>query len=267
MITVIFITGPSGCGKSTMASAVAKSLLEDERQTILAVRIFHQDDYFTMPFIPYSERHDTSYEDDSGIDFSKLKADMETCAIGFQNELKEKAKKAQTERDHPLQKNYEAVMIVEGHMIGAAAESLCHSISYEHADDDDDDVVDGAGKVQVHRHRSNADANTNTNTNTRILSILIDCSRNMCKQRRLNRRKRSNEEWEELSCYFDRAVWKGFEEYGVSAMQSLREKTITNAKTNTNTKTECQNGCVLDICTEGEESLCDNIRSVLDAFF
>ncbi len=239
MISAIFITGPSGCGKSTVASAVSKSL--QERGTIL-VRLFHQDDYFTMPFIPYSDRHDTSYESDSGIDFSKLKADMENYAKEIERELRE-VHAGNVDEDEDLLRNYdEAVIIVEGHIIGAAAESLCHSISYFDGD----------------MHLSNT------------ISILIDCSRDICKQRRLNRRKRSKEEWEQLSSYFDRAVWKGFQEYGIAAMQLLREKTKTESeRTIHNGDDECscpQNGFVLDICTEQEESLSDNVLSILAAF-
>lgn len=56
-----------------------------------------------------------------------------------------------------------------------------------------------------------------------IVIATIECGMDVCKQRRLNRRARSKEEWDDLSAYIDRFVAPSFLEFGVPALESLRK--------------------------------------------
>ena len=46
---------------------------------------------------------------------------------------------------------------------------------------------------------------------------------NICKQRRLKRKPRSDNERNELATYIDIFVWPSFLKYGIGAMQAMRD--------------------------------------------
>lgn len=181
-LTVFLITGGSGCGKSTLANRLQDEYLKKD---ILA-KVLHQDDYFLLPFLPYSERVDLSYESDQGINFEKIKSDISTNVNLLVNEACKKN----------FQKTDEIVLIIEGHMIGAAADMLYDANTY----------------IQDSKHIKSIN----------IITVIIDTDRETSKNRRLYRRQRSKKELEELEHYFDTAVWPGYLEYGTPTLEALR---------------------------------------------
>lgn len=235
----IFITGASGCGKSTIASNLGKAL---ERKNV-CVTLFNQDDYFTMPFIPYKDRHDISYETNSGIDFRKLKSDIE-------NKASDMIARNRTLPPNPDKSTLltDIVIIVEGHMLGAAAEMLCDSCAT---------IVDGEMVKSLS-----------------TLCVLIQCSREKCKQRRLERRNRSEEDWEELNQYIDKYVWVGFEQFGVPALDSLRAcvndiqaREIVTEQQHQKNQQYHRKASVLEVCSEEHDSLEHNVDIILQALY
>jgi len=54
------------------------------------------------------------------------------------------------------------------------------------------------------------------------LCVILECSHDVCRQRRVNRRERKPEEKLELSKYFDDFVWPAFLKYGLPALGSLQ---------------------------------------------
>ena len=133
------------------------------------VEVLQQDIYFTAAFIPYHERRDFSFEIGLGINWGKLVMDMESFTKGNDAD--------------------DAVMIVEGHMLGAAANEFFNSFQ---------------GKASM-------------------ALVFIKCSKDTCKSRRLGRRKRSEQEWSELNTYIDDFVWPSFVETGIPTMDKLRD--------------------------------------------
>jgi len=168
MLVLVLISGSSGSGKSTIAKRVAEFITDATKQT---VQIFHQDDYFTADFLPYHKRNNFLFENGFGIDWDKLVSDVEHVSTS----------------DHDS--NKECVIVVEGHMIGAAASKFF-------------DVFVGQAK---------------------FILIFLDCPREICRARRLNRRKRTKEEYEELSNYIDTYVWPCFVQVGIPAMESMKQ--------------------------------------------
>lgn len=194
-LSAFLITGGSGCGKSTLANRLQDEYLKKDIPT----KVIHQDDYFMMPFLPYSERIDLSYESDQGINFDKIKSDISTNVNLLVNEAHDNAKNTD-----------EIVLILEGHMIGAAADMLYDANTYSQ--------------------------NSKHVTSINIISVIIDTDRETSKKRRLYRRQRSQKELEELEHYFDAAVWPGYLKYGIPALRALRtipslEKSSSNSST------------------------------------
>jgi uridine kinase/SAM-dependent methyltransferase len=168
MVAVVLISGSSGSGKSTIARGIVDSFPKTGS-------LFQQDNYFTAPFTPYCQRSDDSYEDGSGIDWLRLVQDMEACCADSMTDGKS---------DNLL----EHVVVVEGHMLGAASNLLFGSFH---------------GKAN-------------------LLVIVIQCTQHVCKTRRLTRRGREEKEWEELNEYFDNVVWPSYLKVGIPTMDFLR---------------------------------------------
>ncbi|GFH43944.1 hypothetical protein CTEN210_00418 [Chaetoceros tenuissimus] len=184
-LAVFLITGGSGCGKSTLANRLQDEYLKKD----ILTKVIHQDDYFLLPFLPYSERVDLSYESDQGIDFKKIKSDISINVNLLVNE-------ASIACHDDFKKTDEIVLIVEGHMIGAAAEMLYDADTY----------------IQKSKHV----------TSMNIITVIFDTDRETSKKRRLYRRQRSQKELDELEHYFDTAVWPGYLKYGRPALEALR---------------------------------------------
>ena len=95
------IAGCSGSGKSSLSTKV-KEFLNRNRSSDghghQNVVLFHQDHYFTKPFLPYNQRFNDSYENGDGIDWNRLKFDIQSFVAT----------------------NASATIIVEGHMLGNA---------------------------------------------------------------------------------------------------------------------------------------------------
>ncbi|CAE8695947.1 unnamed protein product, partial [Polarella glacialis] len=87
---LILVCGPSGCGKSTLAEALAFS--------VQGVALVQQDQFFTRPFVSYSDRSDDSFEGPAHIDWEGLR--------------------------HSVQLKVEsaALVIVEGHLVAVDQE-------------------------------------------------------------------------------------------------------------------------------------------------
>merc|ERR1712062_748526 len=52
--------------------------------------------------------------------------------------------------------------------------------------------------------------------------MVLECSQDVCRRRRVNRRERTPEEKLELSRYFDDFAWPAFLRYGLPALESLQ---------------------------------------------
>ncbi|CAE7322224.1 udk [Symbiodinium sp. CCMP2592] len=55
------------------------------------------------------------------------------------------------------------------------------------------------------------------------LCVILHCTAEVCRSRRLNRRQRPEEELEELADYIDKFVWPSFLQYGQPALTSLEK--------------------------------------------
>ncbi|CAE7247385.1 unnamed protein product, partial [Symbiodinium microadriaticum] len=55
------------------------------------------------------------------------------------------------------------------------------------------------------------------------LCVILHCTAEVCRSRRLNRRHRPEEELEELADYIDKFVWPSFLQYGQPALTSLEK--------------------------------------------
>lgn len=213
-ITVVLVTGASGCGKSSMASTLSERVQRRNSN----VALFRQDNYFTMPFLPYKERKDLSYESNCGIDFLKLVSDVEKWTSKQITRIK--AAVLSREREQNIVDNI--VIIIEGHLLGAAAEMVC---AYCTKMLDEDSVQ-----------------------SLYTLCVLLQCSKEKCKARRLGRRSRTADEFNELSQYFDDFVWIGFENFGIPAMHSLRDCIENLREEAAHNKQIC--GGIIEISTE-----------------
>ena len=202
------ITGPSGSGKTSIALELKKRLLgrlfllsnKLDGKRPASVVVIHQDQYFTKPFRPYKDRIDDSYENSSGIDWDSLLADVRLRLLG--------APEDETEENQPGWKNNDEVdtginiVIVEGHLLGDAAALF-------------------RKRFLVHG-------------NVGIVAVLLEgCSQEICKRRRLERKKnRSEDEKKELANYIDFFVWPSFLRYGIHAMDTLRSELVGVEMTN-----------------------------------
>eukprot|EP00554_Chaetoceros_debilis_P012361 CAMPEP_0194119640 /NCGR_PEP_ID=MMETSP0150-20130528/40357_1 /TAXON_ID=122233 /ORGANISM="Chaetoceros debilis, Strain MM31A-1" /LENGTH=199 /DNA_ID=CAMNT_0038811417 /DNA_START=198 /DNA_END=797 /DNA_ORIENTATION=- len=191
-----------------------------------------------MPFIPYKDRHDISYETSSGIDFHKLKSDIESKASDIIAR--------QTPNPDKSILLVDIVIIVEGHMLGAAAEMLCESCTK---------IVDG--KIV---------------NSLSTVCVLMQCSKEKCKQRRLGRRSRPKEEWEELNQYIDEYVWIGFEQYGVPALDSFRAcvnniqaQKIEIEKQDQKQQQYHSNASIVEVSSEEDDNLEQSLDVILKA--
>ena len=151
------------------------------------VKIFHQDDYFTKPFLAYEKRVDDSYEDGSGIDWEKLYHLV-------QDELSRETPAANT------------LVIVEGHMIA-------------------DTSIDRWNTILRHENRYNCQQHKKSSPMSccfRLLLVELKSSQEVCKQRRLNRRHdRPIEEYQILDKYFDTYVWPSYLKYGLPTINKM----------------------------------------------
>ena len=189
-VTILILTGPSGSGKTTLTESLAQTISQDDETNghHVTTCILHQDDYFTQPFIPYEERTDASYEDDSGIDYQTLRDH-----ILFQiQQLPRQEERPDTD----------LVILVEGHLVNAQKLRL-HSIP----------------------HISDNDGNTTIDTTCiHIQSIVLKCSQQSCTQRRLDRKSnRTQKEYQALEQYMEQYVWPTYLSVGLSSIQSLEE--------------------------------------------
>ncbi|CAB9507334.1 Putative methyltransferase [Seminavis robusta] len=119
------------------------------------------------------------------------------------------------------------VLVVEGHMLGEATQLFFDSFG----------------------SRAN------------IVLVLIQCAQHVCKARRLNRRERSQEEWQELSQYFDKYVSPAFQQFGIPSMESLRQA----ASLATQCDQTIRKVKIVNIDTEPEDSLQGNLEEILEA--
>ena len=292
MFTILLITGASGCGKSTLANVLYKKLRNDQqekhfcddggangsdnnknivagennnginkdkvkisqvRAKVHGTSCIHQDDYFTLPFISYKKRKDLTYESEEGIDFFRMKKDIE-------NMIRNRNSDCDDEESNHLEEN---VIIVEGHMLGAATEMFYSLFS------DETDV---------------GESNMNTKTKLSIITVLIDCPLEKCRERRLTRRNRTKEEYNELRNYFDDYVWKGFVTYGIPAMDALKKRAVKNAvpslydhrnpNTNTSSTTtgisepgrNVTRSSMIEISTEQDGCMEQNVEKIMEHY-
>jgi uridine kinase len=270
MIKVILISGPSGSGKSTLAISLTDRILlvaaahappTITNTTTTTVTCIHQDDYFTMPFLPYNERKDlSSYESQDGIDWLQMKKSIQTTIA------------AATERNryNNHYQHHHHVMIVEGHMLGAAGD-MFHDmdtyIGYDYLQDGDGGATDAT-----------AGAKDKMQMQIVLLSVLISCPMEICRQRRLSRQSRSDSEMVQLEHYFDHFVWPGFVEFGRPAMQALRNNGMLGTSGTCSTMSSSTTTCitsdtsqgtltstVVEISTEDHDSLERNLIHILQS--
>mmetsp|Transcript_12256 Transcript_12256/g.25861 ORF Transcript_12256/g.25861 Transcript_12256/m.25861 type:complete len:328 (-) Transcript_12256:139-1122(-) len=250
------ITGPSGSGKTSIALEVQKRLLADETKTktkpetetetetstmsAKSVVVIHQDRYFTKPFLPYKERTDDSYENSSGIDWDRLVADIESqlktrTITSMRDDNKNSSdsnndtgsndtKTVTTTTATATATATKKIVIIEGHLLGVVAAILRQRFlgdksksgnANNDADDDNDEDVD-----------DDDDDNDDIRVDADILAVLlVECSPETCKQRRLGRRKnRGEDETNQLAEYIDAYVWPSFLTHGVDAMENIKRE-------------------------------------------
>lgn len=170
---LILITGPSGSGKSSLAQNLLQALLDHKQQQqhgSISSKIFHQDDYFTQSFLPYKDRTDFSYEDDSCIDWDSMSNHI-------------------NEWFDCNNKDLDRIAIVEGHMVAAEYQRW-----------------------------------TCCTTHNDTVAIVLRCTKQTCLARRLHRRQRTPEEFEELESYIQTYVWPAFETIGRPAMGAMKNQ-------------------------------------------
>jgi uridine kinase len=217
MVVTILISGTSGSGKSTIAKKVSDSMSVDRTVTVI-----QQDDFFTTEFLPYRQRLDFSYENGWGIDWDKLVRKVEESSSSLPSLSYSRNKPSNGNDDDYVEDD--PVIIVEGHMLGAAASRLL-------------DAFDGQAT---------------------IILVFLHCSKEICKARRLNRRNRSEQEWQELNTYIDTFVWPCYLEVGMPSMNSLRS--AASVGTGTSRKVT-----ILDLSTERCNSMDDNVKKITEA--
>lgn len=217
MSTLILITGPSGCGKTTLAQHIANHINTNNNnnnndhqyvENLLANHVtkavvLHQDDYFTKPFIPYKDRKDDSYENESGINWMQLQNDI---MKGAGKRSATPTSTSKTNSNHPHNSNI--VMIVEGHLLSSSLLTIINTTSSNNSTSNYDEN----------------NQNTLFNTYTKILILLISCNEEKCLNQRLNRNpNRTKEESNELKSYYSQYVWSSYLKYGIDAKQSFRD--------------------------------------------
>jgi len=211
------VTGPSGSGKSSIALELQKQLFvttNTNGQQVSVVEVIHQDHYFTKPFLPYKERVDDSFENSSGIDWDCLLADVDSKLAGAASRSNEDDNCP--EKKHCFNSDASTtIVIVEGHLLGDVASLFRQKFS----------------------------------TVSILVILLVNCSQESCKQRRLDRRKdRSEDERNELTNYIDDFVWPSFLKYGVDAMNALRQNfsgTTTTRQATQQTSEDSKQQCGL----------------------
>jgi len=109
MSSLVLIAGSSGCGKSSLSQALAKEFTSIKKNNYKDIVLLHQDHYFTKPFLPYKERMDDSYENDSAVDWEYLVADLHKICTQNQN-------------------SNSIIAVVEGHIL--SYETLCNSFDF-----------------------------------------------------------------------------------------------------------------------------------------
>ena len=183
---VLAIMGPSGSGKTTVTQSLSQTI--ETHHDNVSTSILHQDDYFTQPFRPYEQRVDASYEDDSGIDYEKLRADI----------LLQITSAARRQREATTTREY--VLLVEGHLANAQKLRL-HSIPTATLED-------------TTRHHCT--------TCVHVQSIALSCSMESCAQRRLHRTSnRPLAEYQALERYMEQYVWPTYLVVGLLLIHSL----------------------------------------------
>ena len=83
---------------------------KDGNEIPVISRIFHQDQYFIKPFLPYNKRTDDSYENDSGISWDKLTQDILNACLENENGYN-------CSGSHSCSRN--VIIIVEGHVLSS----------------------------------------------------------------------------------------------------------------------------------------------------
>ena len=164
-----------------------------------SVFLFHQDHYFAKPFVPYEKRIDDSYEDDSSIDWNRLLSDIILKVSEASNSSMSSSPKQQQQQQTQSPERHQTIIIVEGHLLGRMVAQ------------EEDEMFQKL-----------------INAFDTILVIMISCSKDTCKQRRLLRRQRSTTEFNELNCYIDKYVWPSYIQYGLPANRMLRDFVATN---------------------------------------
>jgi uridine kinase len=251
------ITGPSGSGKTCIALELKKRLsmattlptssgsgnnnadgdtarnpastpINPDTKRLFSVVVIHQDHYFTQPFLSYKERVDDSYENDSGIDWDGLFADVQLQLDGVGDD-----NNGDTGSDDGIK-----MVIVEGHLLGHVAARFrekffaCEKVGVLAV------LLEGCSRESC-KHR-----------------------------RLERKRERSEEEHRELAKYINDFVWPCFLKYGVPAMDALRRQfaveksTITARTTTTNATDEELSDSILD--QQGVSAANDSISVLLE---
>ncbi len=209
MSTIILITGPSGCGKTTLAQHIANYFnnnnndhhrVENLTNHVTKAVVLHQDDYFTKPFIPYKDRKDESYENESGINWMQLQNDIMNGASVSRRSASTSINTSNANSNHHPYHN-DIVMIVEGHLLSSSL--LTTNTSMNNYENNQNTILD---------------------TYTKILILLISCNKEKCLYQRLNRNpNRTKEEYNDLKSYYNQYVWSSYLKYGIDAKQSFRD--------------------------------------------
>eukprot|EP00536_Pseudo-nitzschia_multiseries_P015499 jgi/Psemu1/42807/gm1.42807_g len=192
------ITGPSGSGKTSIALGLQKRLLSpdprNKTESIFDATVIHQDRYFTKPFIPYQDRTDDSYETGSGIDWSRLLADIESLAAADATTTSTTSTGAATTKQQPTK-----IIIVDGHVLGDAASLL--------------------------RQRFFGGTGNAARPDSVLAVPLVGCSLQTCKKRRIGRNPdRSEDEATALAAYYDAHVWPSYRTHGVRAVDAVKRE-------------------------------------------
>ena len=277
--------------KKTAATATAAIPNDDKDDTTTttttnthAVIVIHQDQYFTKPFLPYKERNDDSYESGSDIDWDRLVSDIQSHFIendAYANDDDDDDDNNVDNEDVVAKKK---IIIVEGHILGNAAEIIRRKLLLLFYNNKNETEEDASVTCNYYYYNKVV-------MNTMILTILlVGCSKEVCKHRRLERKSnRSELERRELAQYIDDYMWPAYEKYGRPAMDTLRRLTATKAtvelavtttasestfaiaaeKNNTNTNNNSNNrpiGVVMEIDNADNNSACfeTNIETLLN---
>ena len=255
---IVLVTGPSGCGKSTFATELATQMMMFEQQRrrkrqhhhgrrqedikvqeakgtrakeeVDVVRVFHQDDYFTKEFLPYEQRIDDSYEDDSGINWEKLLQDVRqyllqaavstttttssSLSLLQQRQTFDQQQQQETGHHHLLHVPTTATAIIEGHMIASIPLYRWKELLLLQVNNDN--------TCPSRSPTTPSSSSSSSSSLSRLCVFFLNTTQEICKQRRLYRSNRSKEEYDILSKYIDTYVWPSYLKYGLPTIQQMK---------------------------------------------